>query len=225
MNLLSWRNIICITILALGLATVAPWASANVIAPGTSNTPDLLTPVGATLADTGAVSFSNGLVSGTVEEIVLRDTATGFLDFVYAIHNTGTDNIVRSTTAAFNIGATFITDVGFDPTSLTNLLGNAASVAPLTVDRNGSGSTVGFNFGLLAFVPGSDTFNLVVDTNASFFTSGTLSFIDGGTGTVTGFAPTTAPEPASLALMGAGIIFCARLLRRKKKDAEALLTA
>jgi hypothetical protein len=225
MNLLGWRNTICVTVLALGLAAAAPWASANVIPPGGTNVPDFLSPVGTQLADTGTMSFSNGLVSGTTREIVLRDTVTGFLDFVYAIHNNGPDNIVRSTTAAFNNGAVFITDVGYDPTSAVNLLGDVSSVFPLTVDRSSTGSTVGFNFGLVNFSPGMDTFNLVIDTNARYFTSGTLSFIDGGTGTVTGYAPTTAPEPASLALMGTGIVFCARLLRRKKKNAEVAITA
>jgi hypothetical protein len=221
MKLFSWRNAICVTVLAFGLATVAPWASATPITPGTSGPPDLLFPIGSIVGDTGVVAFSNGLVSGSTREVVIRE-GSGFLDFVYAIHNNGPDNIVRSTTANYG---TFLTDVGFDLTSLVNLLGDVSTVAPLTVDRNASGSTVGFNFGLLGFPPGTDTFNLVIETNAQFFTGGTLSFIDGGTATVAGFAPTNTPEPASLALMGTGIVFCARLLRRKKKTAEAAITA
>jgi hypothetical protein len=221
MNLFSWRNTIFVTVLALGMTAVAPWASANIIPPGGSNLPDLLIPAGTTLADTGIIPFANGLVSGLTREIVVQE-ASGFLDFVYAIHNSGPDNITRSTTANFG---TFITDVGYDPLSLLNLIGNPATVFPLTVDRSATGSTVGFNFGLLNFIPGVDSFDLVIKTNAVYFTSGTLSFIDGGTATVAGYAPTAAPEPASLALMGTGIVFCARLLRRKKKNAEAAVTA
>ena len=221
MKLFSWRNTICVTVLALGLATVAPWASATPITPGTSGPPDLLIPAGAVVADTGIIGFANGLVSGLTREVVIRE-ASGFLDFVYAIHNSGPDNITRSTTSNFS---TFTTDVGFNPLALTNLLGNAVSITPLTVDRSASGSTVGFNFGLLGFKPGLDSFNLVIETNALYFTGGNLSFIDGGTATVAGFAPTNSPEPASLALMGTGIVFCARLLRRKKKNAEAAITA
>src|ERR1700737_3151805 len=140
MKLFSWRNTICVTVLALGLATVAPWASATPITPGTSGPPDLLIPAGAVVADTGIIGFANGLVSGLTREVVIRE-ASGFLDFVYAIHNSGPDNITRSTTSNFS---TFTTDVGFNPLALTNLLGNAVSITPLTVDRRASGSTVGF---------------------------------------------------------------------------------
>jgi PEP-CTERM motif len=219
MNLLSCRNIICITALALCLATVAPWASANIIPPGTSGgTPDFpLNPVGTQIADTGVLAFANAPVSGTIREVVIRDTATGFLDFEYAIHNTG-DIIEHSSTFDYT---GFITDVGYSSSTI-NLLGDLSSIVPLTVDRSPSGGTVSFDFGL-PFAAGLDSFNLVIETNALYYTGGNLSVIDGATATVRGFAPTAAPEPASLALMGTGIVFCARLLRRKKKNAVAAI--
>jgi hypothetical protein len=227
MNLLSWRNTICLTVLALGLATLAPWASANVIPPGTALAPPdfPLIPVGSQIADTGVISFTNAPVSGSIREVVIKETGTGFLDFVYAIHNTG-DTIEHSTTFDYT---GFITDVGYDSTALTNLLGNTSSVVPITVDRSASGATVAFDFipsGLpFGFAAGLDSFNLVIETNASFYTGGNLNVIDGATATVRGFAPTATPAPASLALRGTGIVFCARLLRRKKKSAEATAIA
>jgi hypothetical protein len=146
------------------------------------------------------------------------------LDFIYAIHNNSTsaDGIVRSTTTDFT---GFATDVGFNPSHLTDILGDPSSVIPTSVDRSLAGDTIGFNFGLLGFLPGTSSFDLIIETNASAYTAGNLNFIDGGTATVPGFAPTATPEPASLALMGTGIVFCARLLRRKKKNAEAAITA
>jgi hypothetical protein len=227
MKLFRWRSASWTTLaLCLVFATAA---SANIVPPSFTLPPDLLTPIaaGPILGDTGVQTFTTGpLLSGTTREIVFTDLVTGNLDFVYAIHNNGTslDAITRSTTAIYT---GFITDVGYDPTStLSDLLGFPSSVIPNTVDRSLAGDTGGFTFGgPTVFLPGMSSLNLVIETNAHYFTGGVLNFIDGGTATVAGFAPTTAPEPASLALMGTGIVFCARLLRRKKKNAEAAITA
>ena len=221
MNLLSWRNISWVSLaLCLVFATAA---SANIIGPGGSGAPDMLSPSGIILADTGIETFTTGpFLSGTTREIVITDSITGDLDFIFAIHNdsTSTDGIGRSTTAAFT---GYLTDVGYNPLSTIDLLGFVSTIIPTTVDRSFAGDTIGFNFGILGFPPGASSFDLIIETNATQFSGGILNFIDGGVAQVPGFAPS--PEPASLALMGAGIVFCARLLRRKKKTAEAAITA
>ena len=224
MKLFKWRSVSW-TILTLCLV-FATAASANTIGPGGSGAPDILSPTGAIIGDTGVLNFTTGpFLTGTTREIVIRDSITGDLDFIYAIHNnsTSTDGVGRSTTAAFT---GFTTDVGYNLGLSPDLLGYSPTIAPLTVDRSLAGDTVGFNFGPpLGFPPGASSYDLIVETNAHYYTAGVLNFIDGGVAGVPGFAPTSTPEPASLALMGTGIVFCARLLRRKKKNAEAAITA
>jgi len=233
MNLLSCRNIICITALALCMATVAPWASATVIPPGGvlgTFPPDALFGAGTAgtfQISTGPESFTSFPAptattgfSGTVTENVYYNpgnTFGGGLDFVYAFSNLSTpaQSIIDRTTT-FDFG-TFLTDVGFDP--LNSLVGGI--IAPLTVDRITT-DVIGFN---LIVPPGSGTLDLVIETNAQYYQPGSITFQDGGVAAVSAFAPSATPEPASLALMGTGIVFCARLLRRKKKNAEAAITA
>jgi hypothetical protein len=175
-------------------------------------------PGGPFLADTMIQSFTtpSGLLSGTTREVVFTDTVTGGLDFVYAISNNfppaSVDGLVRSTLANFT---GFTTDVGYDPTTVPNLLGLTGTILPTTIDRSLGGDTIGFNFGLIGFPPGTSTFNLVIETNATMFGSGLLSFIDGGTATVNGFAPTMTPEPASMLLYGTGIFLIGGILRRR----------
>jgi len=206
------------------MATFIPSASANAISPGGSGAPDVLAPAGTQIADTGTFTFTTGpFLSGTAREIVVQE-ATGTLDFIFAIHNNAgsADSLGRSTTTDFT---GFSTDVGYTLAPI-NLLGDVGFVIPTSVDRSLGGDTVGFNFGPpLGFPPGGDTLNLVIETNAIYYTAGQLNFIDGGVAAHAAFAPTTAPEPASLALMGTGIVFCARLLRRKKKNAAVAITA
>ena len=66
-------------------------------------------------------------------------------------------------------------------------------IAPSTVDRLTS-ATIGFDFSN-GVTGGSDSAQLIIETNATRFTSGFVSAFNTGNATITGFAP-AAPEPA-----------------------------
>jgi hypothetical protein len=96
--------------------------------------------------------------------------------------------------------------------------GGAAGRFPASADRDGSGSTIGFNFDPFV-APGAATQVMVIRTNASNFTGGFLGMTGlGGSTTVGAFQPTAGaavPEPASLLLLGTGAIALRRRLVRR----------
>ena len=63
---------------------------------------------------------------------------------------------------------------------------------------------IGFNFAD-GITPGSDSAQLVVETNATRFTSGFLSAFNSGGATITAFAPAV-PEPSTWAMMLLGFV-------------------
>ena len=84
---------------------------------------------------------------------------------------------------------------------------------PVTADRNSVGDVVGFSFtppDSAKIQPGQTSDVLVISTNATDFTAGDVSVIDGGVSTVASFEPTrpstTVPEPTSLLLVTGGLI-------------------
>lgn len=96
----------------------------------------------------------------------------------------------------------------------------AGTVAPLLVDRSNDGNTVGFDFLPYPFgpgyvQPGQATFILGIRTNATQFTEGTTSIIDGGIDTVKSFAPAV-PEPTSMAALALGLVGLIRKRRSSK---------
>lgn len=191
-------------------------ATATFLAPGGTVVPNSAAPpAGATvLANTGPESFTSntGLVSGTALSAVLRDPSNVFgandLDFVYQVMNSANsiDAIGRLTAINFT---GFLTDVSFTTTGAAVPGGFVnGSVPPNTADRSLGGDTVGFNFAANSFLPGTTSFLLIIQTNATLFQPGTLNIIDGGIASVPAFAPNAPAVPdggTTLMLLGSAL--------------------
>jgi VPDSG-CTERM motif len=207
-------------------------AKAIVLPPGGSGPPDIFAPLpGATELAFMTSSFvtNTGLVRGTITVAVFSDPTNVFgagdLTFVYQITNSpfplSRDNIVRATGINFE---GFMTDVGY------TLLGGAipnghfmnGTVLPLTVDRSFFGDTVGFNFapGFIGGLrPGTTSRALIIETNATRFTSGFFNVIDGGIASVSAYQPTVPDGGSAVALLGialAGVEGVRRMFRARK---------
>jgi len=204
------------------LAGMSSSAMAVIIAPGqTLPTTGTATFGGGLLIDTGPQPFTGRDFTNTVVFTGLLDTKVysdptspfgpGHLDFVYQFSNDpnpNNDNILHLAASSFS---GYLTDADFVVGSGTG--GNH----PTTVARDSAnlGDTVDFNFPL-AFdvVPGATSAILVVKTNATSFTAGTVSIQDGGNASINAPAPASVPEPATLSI--AGFALCALGMRRRK---------
>ena len=211
------------SILYLSALAVAIFpASASVLTPGTGGqVPDVFAGCsGCTLlasTDSGIVTGSfNGLVLNfDLVSAVYSDPSNTFgagdLDFMYQVTNepTSTDSVGRVTATDF---AGFLTDVGYTAAGAT-LPGGIfvnGSVPPGLVDRN-TASTIGFGFAvppLFALVPPDEASTvLIIQTNATNFTVGQASVIDGKATTIDALGPAAAvPEPISFLLLGGGLL-------------------
>jgi hypothetical protein len=177
-----------------------PSGLANVLSPGDIGVaPDTFTtpPAFTILAiHTDAAVSSDPLDSALLDEVVISDQSNVFgagdLDFAIVVENDGFHNLARVTTSSF---AGFKTDVGY--------FTDSTGVPPSTVDRP-TAATIGFNF--FDDVPRlSDTAALVIETNATRFSSGSLTAgFSTGSATMTALAPSV-PESSTWAMMALGL--------------------
>jgi len=163
----------------------------------------------ASLVDPFSYSTTAGTTSGTVTTAVFRE-ATGTLDFYYQVmvNAISATEIARLTGVNF---AGFATAVGLRIDAVGPFV--AGTVTPVTADRNGSGAVVGFSFfppNSAKIMPGLTSEILVISTNATAFTAGNLSVIDGGSQTLPAFQPTvpvsTPDSGSSFLLLGVGLL-------------------
>jgi len=158
-----------------------------------------------------------GTTSGTLTSAVYRNPS-GTIDFYYQVFNnlgsvTALSRESDTSFTGFQTWVAFRTDV-VGPFSATS-----AGIIPVTADRDASATTVGFNFAPVPpgtkIPPGTTSAVLIISTDATAFTAGNAEVIDGGTQTVASFQPSSGvPEPATLALIGGGLLALAAIRRR-----------
>ncbi|HEY1629437.1 MAG TPA: hypothetical protein VGF52_06240 [Tepidisphaeraceae bacterium] len=200
-------------------------AQASVLTPGPgASPPDIFIPVGATLLasnNSGTVTSSSGTLIFDMASAVYSDPSNTFgagdLDFMYQVATSASslDSIERVTAINFT---GFLTDVGYTPTgsSLPGGLFVDGSAAPELVDRVLPGDVVGFSFNApltLPVTPGQTSTVLMIETDATNFTTGHVNVTDGGVSTVDAFQPAPAPEPAGMLAMS---LLLAGFARRRR---------
>ena len=157
-----------------------------------------------------------GTTSGSLLSAVYLNP-TGTLDFYYQVANSAgsATSIARETDTSF---AGWVTQVGFRVDALAIFA--AGTVAPITADKNGNGTVVGFQFNPpdgAKILPGTTSNTLVISTLATAFVAGNAAVIDGGTQTVAAFQPALGvPEPATFGMIGAGLLALAGIRRIRR---------
>lgn len=203
----NWR--LAQLLVCLMLVALAPLAQANVLVAGSTATPDVFNPiVGTTLATfSGMLVAPGGDFTTSFTTNVISDPANNFcancLDFVYAFTNNGPDDNGRYTMGVFS---TWQTNVSY--------VAGTGSI-PNEVERSANGNNIAFDFaGSANVMPGQSTVLLVIETNATGFSSGHVSAQNDVTANGSAFQPAV-PEPSSLALLGSGVLGLVQLVRRK----------
>jgi hypothetical protein len=167
------------------------------------------TAVASTLIASLSVPFttSTGFGSGTLISAVYRENVSGALDFYYqVVLNTTSTNCGTAGKPACDplsrlTGANFINGGHWTIWAATrgDAVGpfSAGTAFPITADHNGVGDLVGFSFQPpdgAKIQPGQTSAILIISTNATNYTTGTTSVIDGGATTVNAFEPANQPS-------------------------------
>jgi hypothetical protein len=184
-----------------------PVAQASVLGVGGTAPPSPLVPGGTLLTSlSGTVTtftFSTDYTTWVYSD-PFNTWCANCLDFVYQFTNHGPDVNQRFT--MYNFG-NFNIDAGTNPFGTHD---------PITVSRSiwGTGQVISFNFDQFGdeITLGETTVLLVIETDALAYTTGYLSVQNGTAGSGIAFAPI--PEPASLVMMGTGLLAIGGFLRR-----------
>jgi hypothetical protein len=201
-----------IAVTLVGISTSI--ADATPLAPGAEVTPsaERTLPAGSyfvgpsTEPVTGVNALGHVWFSGTLTFAVYRESATGFLDFLYQYHaSTSQGRVQHLSTIDFG---KFSADVTYLKTKLAPSGFVPGTFAPIDAARSTRhGSVISFDFlSPNSIRAGRTTQVLVIHTNATGVVPGATGLIDGRVATVPTLAPRGSPEPATLTLFGGGLL-------------------
>jgi hypothetical protein len=206
------RSLVCLGSATCVFALSTFSSSAVPLVPGSSVAPVFeAEPVGGVQLNQVVANYAGLDIQGTVTSTVISgDTSNPFggLTFTYEIvaNISSIEGVNRFTVGNF---APYLTDVSYNNVAVPGVI-------PNTVDRSGTGNTVGFNWVELNVINGGQSSALlVVQTDSQVWAPTIASVIDASAETVPSLAPVAVPEPTAMALVGLGAGALLALRRRK----------
>ena len=174
---------------------------------------------GGTLLDSAITNIANASYNGLARSAVYR-TETG-LDFYYQFSSNPTSMNGVGRFTGYNFAPLGNAAIDVFQTGAAFGIFLAGTETSDMADRTNLG-VIGFNFmpdGSPTITPGTSSFTQIIRTNASNYTTGNFGLLDGIGDNARAFAPAV-PEPATYAMLLAGLGMVGTIIRRRRANKQ-----